>query len=370
MPVILQDILPILRCPRTHSKLRFGTECLISEEDHAYPIIGGKPILVRNIQEFHTSQPSASIVSQTTSSFSVPPSVATDGICINLGSGNVPCDDPRVISIDILPNSNVDIVAESENLPINSSSIDYIGSYSVFEHLVDPIRSIAEVKRVLKDGGIFCVDTAFMQGYHGFPSHYFNMTPQAVEALICDDFILENSFVPGHLSMSHALVTQFDRFLEQIPRFRADMMRNLPLWAALDLLRSADRIDAPLLLGITEYAHRSLAASFTVLARKPAGYDSLKSDDPIERQERIAYYAARMGVIQRHHEIDLYTKFVRDRGRELPEVQYQPLNTILDKIKVEDPMRKGAFGQAARNAANLDAELTTQRDHVIRAFLS
>lgn len=370
MSLDIGSIIHLLRCPNTKSKLSLVEGCLKSDEGAIYPIINGKPILVNNIKDMHLNPPSGSIVSQTTSSFYVPPTVDRNAICINLGSGNVPSDDPRVISLDILPNSNVDVVAECEHLPFADCSIDYIGSYSVFEHVMDPVKSIAEAKRILKEGGSFCIDTAFMQGYHGFPSHYFNMTPQAVEAILCDDFILENSFVPGHLSLAHALVTQFDRFLEQLPRQKADMLRNLPLWAVLDLLRSADNFNSPLLVGITEYAHRSLAASFTVVAQKPAGYDAAKSSNPIDRQERLEYYSARMGLIKRHHEIDLYTKFIKDRCGEPPSIEYRPLSVLLEQIKVFDPMRKGAFGEATRSAAELDVELTMQRDRVIRAYLS
>ena len=83
--------------------------------------------------------------------------------------------------MDFLPCPNVDIVCEAESLPFRSASIDLVESGAVFEHLHDPWAATAEVKRVLKPGGIFLIDTAFMQGYHGFPGHYNNMTPQAVE---------------------------------------------------------------------------------------------------------------------------------------------------------------------------------------------
>ena len=40
------------------------------------------------------------------------------------------------------------------------------------------------------------IDTAFLQSYHGFPNHYFNMTPLAVESLLVDDFLLVEAYVP------------------------------------------------------------------------------------------------------------------------------------------------------------------------------
>jgi SAM-dependent methyltransferase len=176
--------------------------------------VNGKPVLVRNIQPLHVTPPKQSIVSQNIAEYTLSAEVATTpGMKIHIGSGNVPCSDPDVISIDILPNDNTDLVAEAEHLPFSSESIVWAASGAVFEHLYDPISAIEEVRRVLAPGGQVYIDTAFMQGYHGFPCHYFNMTPQAVETFLVDDFDLELSEIPLSGSPAISLENLLRRFI-------------------------------------------------------------------------------------------------------------------------------------------------------------
>src|SRR2546421_10458080 len=114
----IKELLPILRCPRTHGPLRFDHGNLISEGGEQYPIINGKPILVRLPQTHHLTPPEEAHISQNQKRYVVEErSCISPHRCLHLGSGNVPCTDPRVISFDVLPCENVDIVGEAEELP-------------------------------------------------------------------------------------------------------------------------------------------------------------------------------------------------------------------------------------------------------------
>jgi len=48
----------------------------------------------------------------------------------------------------------VNIIADSENLPIKSESVDAVSSNFVLEHTVEPAVYLSEVRRVLKEGSI------------------------------------------------------------------------------------------------------------------------------------------------------------------------------------------------------------------------
>ncbi len=193
----LQETLPLLRCPRSHTALSPVGDKLVSASGDEYPVVNGKPVLVRRILDWHVTPPREDKISQNIALFKAPKRItAADAIILHLGSGNVPSEDPRVISLDVLPCANVDLVAEAEELPFQDNSLDHVESGAVFEHLHDPWKAIAEIKRVLKPGGTFRIDTAFMQGYHGFPGHYYNMTPQAVETHLVGDFNLARFFRP------------------------------------------------------------------------------------------------------------------------------------------------------------------------------
>lgn len=308
MPIPLPELLSLLQCPRTGQRLTHHDGELISAGGERYPLVDGKPILVRYIKPLHVTPPDQSHVSQNVPSFMLSPEYGPQARALHLGSGNVPCDDPRVVSLDTLPNQNVDVVAEAEMLPFRTGVFDFVASGAVFEHLYDPLAAVREVKRVLKEGGRFYIDTAFMQTYHGFPSHFFNMTPQAVETFIVADFILEASLVPDRATVLHSIFSLTDRFLEHLPEAQQLRLKSMPLGEVLDELRANDFRASHLLQGLSEYAHRAMAASFVVVGRKPVGYDRPRTseDPPLDAAIRRGYYAARNLVLLRHHEIGLY----------------------------------------------------------------
>jgi SAM-dependent methyltransferase len=368
MAIELKKMLPFLQCPRTGTAVKLVENRLISDGGEEYPIINGKPILVRHIQEFHITRPASAFISKNTTDYKPPSHLSSDALCLHLGSGDVPSQNARVISMDILPTDNTDIVAEAEALPFKDDSLDYVESGAVFEHVLDPIASAREVRRVLKEGGEMFIDTAFLQGYHGFPSHYFNMTPQAVETFICDDFILEDSYVPQGAMVTHALVTQFDRFLELLPDEDKRRLQNMSLLEALKVIRQNDSRDSELTKFISEFGHRALAASFAIRARKPKGYKLQAMDDP-SKQDRVAYYAARVGVIQRHHEITLYRRLAAENGKANPVYDVPDLQDILRTYKVIQPQDRAAFKIATNGLRQWDKNLTAMRDESISAYL-
>ena len=116
------------------------------------------------------------------------------------------------------PVANVDLVAEAEELPFHDNTLDHVDSGAVFEHLHNPWKAVAEIKRVLKPGGTFRIDTAFMQGYHGFPGHYYNMTPQAIETHLVGDFKLRDSYVPNSSTPLMTIQMIITRYLGYISR--------------------------------------------------------------------------------------------------------------------------------------------------------
>ncbi|OCO99794.1 MULTISPECIES: methyltransferase domain-containing protein [unclassified Ensifer] len=362
------DMLPILKCPRTGADLLFEDGRLISKTGEEYPIVNGVPILVRHVQDFHITPPPSQHISKNTANYAPPRHISGSAICLHLGSGAVPSADKRVISMDILPTETVDIVAEAECLPFKDNSLDYIESGAVFEHVVNPLQSIKEVRRTLKSGGEMFIDTAFLQGYHGFPSHYFNMTPQAVEAHLCDDFILEESYVPPAATVTHALTTQFDRFLELIPLADQAVLKAMPLSEALDFMRAATAGQHGLNSKISEYGHRSLAASFAIRATKPHG---TKHDSEQDRIDRLAYYAARFGAIQRHHEIELYRRFAAEKhDKDVLEWMDAPsLRDILLACKVTNPREEGAYRRATLLLREWDGNLSQIRNDAIAVYL-
>jgi hypothetical protein len=363
----LDAILSVLRCPRTGLKLqRVGGELITDTGEH-YPIVNGKPILVRQIQSFHVTPPKSNIISQNIDEYRLGADTkCLPGYKIHIGSGNVPCYDPNVISVDILPTANVDIVAEAECLPFCDNSIAFAESGAVFEHLYDPISAISEVKRILRPGGRFFIDTAFMQGYHGFPCHYYNMTSQAVETFIVDDFELITSSIPRSGSPAMALDNFLRRFIAALPY--DDRVRFSSMTVAAFLSELSDS-SIHLYDCMSEHVKRSLAATTCVTAQKPYNYKLDNSEQMVSIRRN--YYSQRVGVIERYYECEHY------RGRAIeggvsPNLSnaIQPLNDLLESYLIKDTNDFEMWRSSTESLHKIDIELTGLRDIWNRHYLT
>jgi SAM-dependent methyltransferase len=367
----IERAMSILRCPRSGTSLSLEGSVIKSASGETYPIIAGKPILVRHVEPMHIENPTEGIVSQNIASYS-PPDVK--GWKLHLGSGNVPCSDPDVLSLDILPLPNVDVVCEAEALPFATDAISHVTSGAVFEHLYNPLKAIAEVRRVLREGGNLHIDTAFMQSYHGFPSHYFNMTPQACETFLVDDFILNYSTVPLSGSPIFGIETTIRRLLDALPRAEADRILRLSLKDFLEetpALQSAEWFNM-----IPEHIKRSLASSVIVGARKPADYERRRAamlnevgEDRLARVKR-GYYAARVAVIAMHYEVLFYRERAERRGADCRDYPLPAAVSIyLERGRIDDPLVFAKWEVAAQELRNGVTELAALRERYIVAYV-
>lgn len=370
MTIRLTNIAPILRCPRTGAPLRLSADELISDSGEHYPIVNGKPILVRQIEPIHLNAPAESVISRNIETYSPPPDIPTDGIVINLGSGDVPSADPRVISVDVLPTQNVDIVAEAEALPFQTCSIDFISSGAVFEHLHDPLASASEVRRVLKEGGRFYIDTAFLQSYHGFPGHYFNMTPQAIETFLVDSFILEHAQTPDSGTVLHSVVALFDRLLLNLPSHERDRLNALSLAEVLNEIRHDQTRGNPLISDLSEHLHRAMAASFVVVGRKPLGHDNQDFKDKNAAILRRNYYTERNNVIHQHGEACYYARISNERGASIDEIPIPSLQGLLARGYLDKPTQPTRVLEATEQLKVCTATLLSIRDRWIEKYMS
>lgn len=95
---------------------------------------------------------------------------------------------PGVIGLEI-ETCSADVIGDTLNLPFADKVFDAVFSQAVLEHVTDPQRAVDEMIRVLKPGGTFYAEVAFMQPVHMAPIHFFNHTPFGL-AHICRELEL------------------------------------------------------------------------------------------------------------------------------------------------------------------------------------
>lgn len=111
--------------------------------------------------------------------------IGTDKLIINLGSGAQKIRE-GVVNVDFYPFENVDIVADISDLPLADNSVDAAISEFVLEHTPNPEKIVAEMKRVLKPGGVIYISAPFVASFHSSPNDYYRWSKQGLRELLKD----------------------------------------------------------------------------------------------------------------------------------------------------------------------------------------
>lgn len=190
----------------------------------------------------------------------------SDGWVLDCGAGARANNYTNVVTFDIAPFLGIDVVGRAEELPFADASFSAVFSLAVLEHVKDPVAASREMQRVLKPGGMLWIDVAFMQPYHGYPSHYFNMTQQGLESLLQNDMEIIRHTVPAYGTPIWSLTWIIAKYASGLPQSAMKEFLDLPLRHFLQhpsLLQKATYVSE-----LPEIARREMAATVSVLARK------------------------------------------------------------------------------------------------------
>lgn len=127
------------------------------------------------------------------------PALPQDALVIDLGCGSGisielfkrSAPHAKWIGVDIEHSPEVDARTRDDaefrtydgvNIPAEDGSIDMIYSRQVFEHVRYPEQVLADIKRVLKPGGMFIGSTSHLEPYHSFS--LWNFTPLGFKRLV------------------------------------------------------------------------------------------------------------------------------------------------------------------------------------------
>ena len=110
------------------------------------------------------------------------------GKLVDIGCGNKPYMDyftrvDKVFGLDI-GDKAADVIANAKFLPVKGNSIDVVLCSQVIEHESEPEKIIAEIPRILKEGGVLILSAPQMGRLHGEPHDYFRYTRWGLKYLL------------------------------------------------------------------------------------------------------------------------------------------------------------------------------------------
>ena len=184
-----------LRCPATGQPLRREGSELVSEDgSRRYPVVGGVPVLIAEERSLFRLDPTAPPTRSVARSIAhrLPGDSANPGterhvarllelllaagerrVLVvgggTLGAGMGPLLDHPALDVtetDVWIGPRTMLVCDGHDLPFADASFDAVVCQAVLEHVLDPSRVVAEMRRVLVPDGLLYVEVPFMQQVH------------------------------------------------------------------------------------------------------------------------------------------------------------------------------------------------------------
>ena len=190
-----------------------------------------------------------------------------DGMVLDCGSGLRRVYRPNVLNFEILRNATTDVLGVGEELPFKDGSFDAAFSLSVLEHVKNPFLCASELARVLKPGGtLYCV-VPFLQPYHAYPHHYYNMTHQGLANLFDGLLDIERQEVIGS---GHPIFSITWILRDWVSGLKGDARRKFLKMRVEDLiLDPTDYFSEPWVSELPQEKCFELASTTAIIARKP-----------------------------------------------------------------------------------------------------
>jgi SAM-dependent methyltransferase len=115
----------------------------------------------------------------------------------------------RIVNFDLFASREVDVVGDASFLPFKSFTFDAAVLQQVLEHVKSPADILAEVHRILKNGGGFYVELPFVYIYHPDPEDYRRYTFAGLKEELKDFEVTESGFVMGPSSTMSLMLRQY-----------------------------------------------------------------------------------------------------------------------------------------------------------------
>ncbi len=150
-----------------------------------------------------------------------------NGLILDDGAGLRDRYLPNVINLEICDLPTTDVMGVGERLPFRDNSFDAVFSLAVLEHVRNPFACAREIARVLKPGGTLYAAVPFLQPFHGYPDHYYNMTGHGLLNLFEKHLRVEERGVPKSGKPFWALNWILRSYVNGLPQDVGERFRNM-----------------------------------------------------------------------------------------------------------------------------------------------
>lgn len=150
-----------------------------------------------------------------------------DGLVLDAGSGFKSTVYEHVVNLEVVGYPSTDVLGVGEHLPFATGSFDAALSLNVLEHVRDPFRCAQELARVVRPGGKLYASAPFLQPYHGYPHHYYNMTASGLENLFTEAFAVDQLLAPASAVPIWALSWFLNSYVAGLPAEVAERFRKM-----------------------------------------------------------------------------------------------------------------------------------------------
>ncbi|MGL6096178.1 MAG: class I SAM-dependent methyltransferase [Fimbriiglobus sp.] len=193
--------------------------------------------------------------------------VGVGGIVLDCGAGLRRTYRDDVVNFEICPYPTTDVRGVNEKLPFRDETFDGVFSFNVLEHVRDPFAAALEIARVMKPGGkLYCV-VPFLQPFHAYPHHYYNMTAQGLKALFENLLRVDKQEVNVGGQPIFMLTWVLARWADGLPAAAREEFLKLRVE---DLIGDPlALLDKPFVKQLIEERQFELAATTSLFARKP-----------------------------------------------------------------------------------------------------
>lgn len=190
----------------------------------------------------------------------------TDGLILDNGCGYRYSYYDNVVNFEIADYPSTDVLGIGEKLPFKSNTFDAVFSFAVLEHVQNPFECAQEIIRVLKPGGKLYVVVPFLQPFHGYPDHYYNMTSSGLKNLFGKDVKVLESFVPPSGLPIWCLTWFLNSYLSGLPVDAAKQMKEMKI--ADFLGHPLEYLDKDFVTQLSPFANLELACTNVLIGVK------------------------------------------------------------------------------------------------------